>query len=711
MRRPRVLLFAAALLVGSAASLHSRPGPASATTSRPNLLLVTIDTLRPDRLSCYSPDFVKTPTIDALAGRGVLFRRAFAHTPTTLPSHTNILLGVTPLQHGVHDNSNFVVGEEFLTLAEHLKSQGYATGAFVGAFPLDSRFGLTQGFDVYDDNYGTRGASEFSYVERKAGEVVAKALAWLKDQKSPWFLWVHCFDPHQRYEPPEPFLSQFKDNPYNGEVAYVDSALAGLFDSLRQKGAEDDTIIVLTGDHGESLGEHGESTHGYFAYNSTLWIPMIIAAPGIKSGESRETVCHIDIFPTVCDLLGLSKPRSLQGISLLPALKGKALPLREIYFESLYPHFSRGWAPLRGIISGRQKYFDSPIPELYDIDMDFGELENLAEEQDLGPFSAMLKKAVDALASPSAGGPSKKLDRTTQERLRSLGYISGPVPPSANKTFTREDDLKILLPYQSKLQTAMGRYHKGALEEGVALLREIIAERKDFDLAYTYVATIYKEQGKWKEAMDCLRQGYQANPSSLSILRTFGILLTEAGQNDAAIEVLKQGLAIIDYDPELWNYLGIAYWNKGDFPAAAEAYGRALALDSNYPIVINNLGSLHFSLFLKERKEEDFRQAIDHFRRAIELDPSYASPHNGLGAALAKAGDLEGAIASWEKAVSLDPKITHALYNLGAAYLARGDKSRALDYLLRYKKLAYGRLSGEERGKLDRLIEKCGKSS
>jgi Flp pilus assembly protein TadD len=548
-------------------------------------------------------------------------------------------------------------------------------------------------------------------VERKAGKVVEKALAWLGERKSPWFMWVHCFDPHQRYEPPEPFLSRFKDNPYNGEVAYVDSALESLFDGLRRKGMEDDTVVVLTGDHGESLGEHGESTHGYFAYNSTLWIPLIIAAPGTKAAECQETVCHVDIFPTVCDLLGVAKPRSLQGVSLLPALKGKTLASREIYFESLYPHFSRGWAPLRGIISGRLKYFDSPIPELYDIEKDFGEIDNLAGGQGLDAVRAALKKMMDTLASPSAGGSNRKLDRTAQDRLRSLGYVSGPVPSSANKTYTREDDLKILLPYQDKFQTAMGRYHKGALEEGIALLREIIAERKDFDLAYTYLATIYKEQGKWKEAVECLRQGYRENPSSFRILTTFGVFLTETGQNDAAIEILKQGLAIIDYDPELWNYLGIAYWNKGEFPAASEAYGRALELDSNYPIVINNFGSLHFSLFLRDRKEEDFRRAVEYFKKAIELDPSYASPHNGLGTALAKAGDLEGGIASWEKAVVLDSKLHHALYNLGAAYLARGDKSRALDYLLRYKKIVYGRLSADEQEKLDGLIGKCEKSS
>lgn len=701
--------MAAAFLLGSAAV--SRLTPALAAASKPNLLLVTIDTLRPDRLSCYSPEFAETPVIDAIAGRGVLFRRAFAHTPTTLPSHTNILLGATPLLHGVHDNSNFIVGQEFLTLAEHLKAQGYATGAFVGAFPLDSRFGLTQGFDVYDDNYGSRGGSEFSYVERKAEVVVGKALAWLRERSSPWFLWVHCFDPHQRYEPPEPFLSRFKDDLYSGEVAYVDFALGELFRELRARGLEDKTVVILTGDHGESLGEHGESTHGYFAYNSTLWVPLIISAPGVKSGESRETVCHADIFPTVCDLLGVDKPRSLQGLSLLPPMRGRKLASRSIYFESLYPHFSRGWAPLRGIISGRQKFVDSPIPELYDIDEDFNERDNLAESRGLDDFRAALKKTMEGLTATAAGpGPARKLDRAAQERLRSLGYVTGPLPPSIRETYSREDDLKVLLPLQTKLQTAMGRYHKGALDDAIGLLRGIIADRADFDQAYTYLGTIYREQGRWKEALDCLREGHRNNPSSYRILTTFGIFLTDAGQYDAAIEILEQGRALIDYDPELWNYLGIAHWKKGDFQEARDAYERALGLDPNYPIVLNNLGSLHLSIYGKDKRKEDLEKAMSFFRQAIEFDPSYASPHNGLGTALADAGELRAALASWERALALDPKLPFALHNLGSGYLALGDKERALDHLLRYKEIVYDRLPPKDKAGLDELIDKCRKS-
>jgi len=221
--------------------------------SRLNFLLITIDTLRADRLSCYSSQHVKTSNIDTLAEKGILFSRAFANTSTTLPSHANILLGTTPLYHGVHENSNFIIREEFLTLAEHLKNYGYQTGAFVGAFPLDSRFGLNQGFDIYDDDYGTKRNQPLAYVQRKAEVVVDKALGWLSNQESPWFLWIHCFDPHDPYEPPEPFRTQYEKHPYDGEVAYVDYILGKLFNYFEINGLFEKTLIIFTGDHGESL--------------------------------------------------------------------------------------------------------------------------------------------------------------------------------------------------------------------------------------------------------------------------------------------------------------------------------------------------------------------------------------------------------------------------------------------------------------------------
>ena len=671
-----------------------------------NFLLITIDTLRADRLSCYGSQEVKTPNIDSLAQNGVLFSRAFAHATTTLASHTNILLGVTPLYHGVHDNSNFIVRKEFLNLAKWLKDHGYSTGAFVGAFPLDSRFGLTQGFDIYDDNYGTQGPLELTFVERKAEVVVDKALAWLKNQKNPWFLWVHCFDPHQPYNPPEPFKTQYRDHPYDGEVAYVDSVLARLFSDLKEKKMEENTLIIFTADHGESLGEHGESTHGYFAYNATLWVPLIISFPGLKPGRVEQDVSHIDIFPTACDLLRLPKPRSLQGISLLPLTQGKEMASRDIYFESLTAYCNRGWAPLRGFIEGNEKYMDSPIPEFYDLAKDFNELNNLAEKTSLDKYRATFEKLVKSQSSPQEAKAFQKMDRETQEKLRSLGYIASAQAP-AKKLFTANDDLKILLPFHSKFLKATATHQSGQVEEAIALLKEIIAERKDFDVAYTNLANYYKEQKKLKEAAETLQEAYQNNPSSFRIITTYGIILVDEGRYDEAIDILKKGLALIDYDPEAWNYLGVAYWNKGNYDDALKAYEQALALDQNYPIVINNLGSLYLSIFLKTKQPDAHQRAVENFKKAIDLDPKYASAYNGLGAALRMAGDLDAAIDCWKKAVELKPDFSFPLYNLGLAYLAKGDKAQALNYFRQYKEKLYDFLPPKEKEKLDALIQKC----
>jgi arylsulfatase A-like enzyme len=345
--------------------------PLRGAEARKNVLLITIDTLRADRLSCYSSEHVKTPNIDALAAKSTVFTRAFALTSTTLPSHANILLGMTPLYHGVHDNLNFKVRDEYLTLAEHLKKEGYATGAFVGAFPLDSRFGLSQGFDTYDGDFGLTVSGEVVSAERPAEEVVIRALEWLNQQKSPWFLWVHCYDPHDPYEPPEPYRSQYRSSPYEGEVAYVDSAMKKLFRYLEDRDLMEKTVIAFTGDHGESLVEHGEITHGYLAYNSSIWIPLFIFNPGMKPQVIHHNVSHIDMFPTICDILNIERPPFLLGISLLPSMKGKNLERRIIYFESLLPFYDLGWAPIRGTVQGHDKFIDSPIPELYDLEKDF----------------------------------------------------------------------------------------------------------------------------------------------------------------------------------------------------------------------------------------------------------------------------------------------------------------------------------------------------
>jgi len=703
--RQRPQIFQALFILAFFLPVTSRP-LAAAVPGKPNILLITVDTLRADHLGCYGDTSIRTPAIDGLAARGILFARAFAHTPSTLPSHTNILLGLTPNEHGVHDNSNFIVREDFLTLAEWLKGQGYATGAFVGAFPLDSRFGLTQGFDVYDDNYGSQGPTDMTFVERKADVVVDTALEWLRDRSGPWFLWVHCFDPHQPYEPPEPFKSQYPNRPYDGEIAFVDSALGRLFAFFKDGGLEGQTAVIFTADHGESLGEHGESTHGYFAYNATLHVPLILAVPGAKPGRVEANVCHVDIFPTVCGLLNEKEPRGLQGRSLLPLVQGKSLAARPVYFEALTAYYNRGWAPLRGYVQGREKYMDSPIPEVYDLEKDFAELDNIAGKTDLAKIKKTFAELVRSESSPLADKAGQNMDRSTAEKLRSLGYLASPQTPT-KKTFTPQDDLKTLYPYHNKWTKATAAYHAGRAEEGIALLKEIIAERKDFNLAYTYLANFYQEQKRPGDAEAILREAYAYNPESFRIMTALGIIMIDNGRFDEAIGLLEKSLGIIDFDPETWNYLGVAYWNKGLYDEALKAYDQALSLDLNYAIVFNNRGSLYLSRYLKGRQAEDLARATKDFRKAVELDPKYASAHNGLGVSLSQSGDIDGAIAAWKKAVELKPDFGFALYNLGFGLLDQGDKAGALKCLMKYKELIYAVLTPKDKAKLDELIRKC----
>ncbi|MCX7974802.1 MAG: sulfatase-like hydrolase/transferase [Candidatus Aminicenantes bacterium] len=694
------LLFSIALF-GSASFLRLLAIPDS---PKANLLLVSIDTIRPDRISCYETRYLRTPNIERLAIRGLIFDRAFAHTPLTLPSHVNMLTGLTPPFHGVHDNARFRLKDDILTLAEYLKIQGYTTGAFIGAFPLDSRFGLNQGFDVYDDHYSTKARQEFFYIERPAESVINASLDWLKNQRNPWFAFIHLWDPHQPYNPPEPFKSQFSQDLYSGEVAYVDNQIGRLISYLEEQRLLEQTIIIITGDHGESLGEHGESTHGYFAYNSTLWVPLIIIGPSIKPGRISDYVFHIDLFPTISELINGSKLKNCQGISLLPLIKGKKLPKRQVYFESLYAYYNRGWAPLKGFFEPPFKFLDCPLPEFYDLKNDFNEKNNLVAQIKLNEYRRQLEQLEKKLTNPLKK-ERPLIEPETLEKLRSLGYVAQPAAV-AKKSFGPEDDLKTLLPLQEKFTRAMGGYHRGQVQEAITALREIIAERKNFDLAYSYLSTIYKREGRIGEAIKILRQGLANNPQSYSIISSFGILLAEAGLHDEAISVLQIGVSLWDYDPEMWNYLGMAYWGKGDYDNALKAYERALDLDPNYPIVFNNLGSLYLARFLKNNNIEDINRAIDYFQKALSLDAELVSAYNGLGGAYKKIGQIKEALDCWQKAIELNPNYDFALYNLGLTYYELGDKKTALKYLERYL-IVKKNLSTTEKEKIMLLIKDC----
>lgn len=706
MRKTGTRRAAAAGLL--AAGLALAAVGAAAAPARSNLLLVTVDTLRPDRLGCYGSTTIKTPAIDRLAAAGAVFDRAFAHTPLTLPSHASILLGTAPPAHGVHDNGYFRVPDGPPTLATVLKDRGYATGAFIGAFPLDARFGLARGFDDYDDRYGSGTGLDFQFVERRAESVVAAALDWLEGRAGPWFVWVHVFDPHQPYDAPAPYAGLYKDDPYGAEVAYADAALAELFAFLDTSRQAASTVVVLTGDHGQSLGEHGETTHGYFAYNATLRVPLVVAGPGVRPGRVGANVGHVDIFPTVCDLLGADRPSVLQGRSLVPAMRGRGLAdlaARPIYFESLYAYYRRGWAPLRGYIEGARKFIDLPVPELYDLAADPGEVRNLADA-DMPREKAALAALVKAGSAGAAAAAKPQLGAAGREKLQSLGYVGGFQPP-AKTVFGPEDDLKSLLPFNRKFEQAQDLYFRGQADASVGLLRELVRERPDFDNPYLFLVTIFEKQGRLGEAEALLKQGVAANPRNYKLAIERGIVLAETGRNDEALAVLEGAAAMIDWDPELWNYMGVAHWNKGDLAGAIAAYERALALDPEYAVVLSNLGAALTAAARRDKDAGALRRALACFQKALDSDPRDVAAHNGLGAAYRLLGDVEAAVASFERALALEPGHKLALYNLGTALFDRGDKARALTVLTEYRE-RYGRdLPAREKADLEALIARC----
>jgi arylsulfatase A-like enzyme/Flp pilus assembly protein TadD len=670
-----------------------------------NVLLITVDTLRADRVSCYDSAHLQTPHFDGLAEQGVVFTRAFANTSTTLPSHANILLGVSPLYHGVHENQHFVVHANFLTLAEHLKAAGYSTGAFVGAFPLDRKFGLNQGFDVYDDDFGHRSSERITDLERRAENVVAKALPWVRSQNSPWFLWVHVYDPHDPYTPPAPYAEQYSNAPYDGEVAYVDEVLGKFRENLKVEQLLKNTLVIFTGDHGESLGQHGEKTHGFFAYNTALWIPLIISSPEIKPRRVEHLVSHLDIFPTVCDVLNLKQPEFLQGRSLMPAMKGRRFPKRTIYFESLSPHYSMGWAPLQGIIKDNFKFIESPIPELYDLKKDFEETENLASSRNLNSFRKKLDEIIEQYTSPEAMKSEKSLDQKSLEKLRSLGYTGGSVAVSPRKSYSPRDDVKTLLPYHNRSEDAMSLYREGKFQSAIDALKKIISERKDLAVAYVDLAIIHSNQKRPQEALDVLNQGLSTNPQSYEIFSKYISTLIRNNQNVEVLELFQSHyLKEMDHDPKIWNLLALAYLNSGDPDRAKKALEQALSLDPRYPLTQYNYGKLYEWFGMKNQDRRAFGRSLESYKKAIELDPEFADAYIGLGVVYLRSGEFAGGIYCLEKALEIQPDSPLAVYNLGLAYLNSGNRSKALQCFTRYLNDYAQDLSPEEVDKIRAVI-------
>lgn len=657
-QRVVAVLAAAALLAAGVWWLASRGTALQIHRSADqNILLITIDTLRADALGAYGGR-ARTPRLDALAARGVRYDFAHAHAVLTLPSHASILTGRYPFQHGIRDNSGYRLGAGERSLASLLGDAGFATGAFIGAFPLDARFGLGQGFDVYDDRLAENLASpEFVIAERSASDVVNVATQWISTQQGRWFSWVHVFDPHAAYAPPPPYDREYADSPYHGEVAYTDQALGTLLDAVASASSRP-TLVIVTSDHGESLGEHGEQTHGLFAYESTLRVPLIIAqlpaartkGPAPRGEVSAVAARHIDLVPTVLDAVGAAIPADLPGRTLLGASSDE--PERASFFESMSASLNRGWAPLEGVLAGREKYISLPIPEVYDLAQDPGEQVNLADRAP-GRLRA-LQSRLRSFNAPVPGAQSAE-SSDVLGRLRALGYVSGSAERKAR--YGEEDDPKRLIALDQAVHEGVDLYQRGRAREAMSVYRQIIDRRPDMAIAYRHLALLQWELGDAASAIGTLKSAVARGVAQGGVPAQLGIYLAEGGQPREAIALLQAALAARASDVEARNALGIAYARDGQAAAALETFRGILDLDRENAMAYENMASVYL-------QQDDLAAARRALEAAVAVSPRSSAAHTGLGVVALRAGDPAGAIAHWRRAVELNPANFDALFNL-----------------------------------------------
>ena len=640
-------------------------------TSDQNVMLITIDTLRADALGCYG-GAAATPALDRLAASGVRYTFAHAHAPVTLVSHASILSGLYPFQHGIRDNSGYRFPSSIPTLATRLKAAGFSTGAFIGAFPLHSQFGLDPGFDVYDQNFKeTALPTDFAVSERPATAVVSAVRPWIAAQHGRWFAWVHVFDPHAPYRPPPPFDSKYAGNPYAGEVAATDAALAPLLDDVRSATSRP-TLVIVTGDHGEALGDHGEQTHGVFAYESTIRVPLIVTQVGgsmthrTRGSVSSDSVRHIDLVPTVLDAIGAPADAGLPGRSLLQASPPASQTVS--YFEALSASLNRGWAPLTGVIAGRDKLIDLPLPELYGLASDPSERNNRIDRD---PDRRRVLEAQLRSLGPTTAGERRAEDAATVARLKALGYVSGG--SARPKRYTEADDPKPLIDLDRKVHEGIDLFQRGDAERAIATYRDVIARRPDMGIAYEHLAFVYWEAGRRSEAIATLQRAVTAGIADATMQSRLGMYLAESGRAREGLPWLERAAAQPPVTIDALNALAIGYARAGQPNRAIATFRRVLEIDRNTPMAWQNIGSA-------ELERGDAAAAREAFRQALAADPNWAGAYTGLGVAERRLHNLDGAIASWKRAIELDPRQFDALYDLVVELAAAGRISEAQAY-------------------------------
>ena len=648
------------------------PGPASSggaeTASGParNLVLVTLDTTRADRLGCYGARGVETPNLDALARRGVLFENAVSVAPLTLPAHCTMFTGLLPAGHGVRDNRGFRLAPERLTLAEVLKARGFATGGFVGAYVLDRRWGVAQGFDRYFDDFNIPRSrlGGLEETQRRGDVVVREGLAWVpRVATGRFFAWFHIYDPHAPYAPPEPYASRYAAAPYNGEIAWADELVGRILAGLAQSGVAGTTLVAVIGDHGESLGEHGESGHGFFLYEPSTRIPLILAGPGLPRGDGRRVtrvVGETDLAPTLLDLLGIAgappaPPLSevmpeAKGRSLVPLALGRAAEwIDQACSETYYSRFHYGWSELRALRTDRYHFIEAPKPELYDLQKDPGETANLApgEPQLVASLRAALAK-LETTAGGSAATPvPEEEDEETLRKLAALGYAGSPAR-TRGKSFRDLPDPKDRLQVYNLLIGARDKAAAGALDAAIADLQKIVSIDPEVTDAWLRLGNCYSARKDYARAAENFAKALDRRPDYEYAFVGYTDALMSEGRTEDTISASRRFLQIDPQAALAHHQLGRALFRAKRFEDAEHSFSEALRLAPDLAEAAYDIGACR-------EARADFSGSVAEFRRAIAIDPAYHEAHAALARRLFAGGDLAGAAAELRAALQYAP--------------------------------------------------------
>ncbi len=661
-RLRRVLAALIVAVTATAPSCRRDTNPAAPAAVPPDIVLVTIDTLRDDRVG---PRL--TPALAGLAARGTRCTRAWTVAPLTLPAHASLMTATRPPRHGVRLNGVHRLGDGLPTLAGVLREAGYDNAAFVGAYVLDRRFGLDNGFHTYDDQVPrTPEASTRLEAERKAEVVVDRALAWMADPvragARPRFLWVHLYDPHAPYDPPAAYLARAGGRPYDGEIAYADAQVARLLEAIAAAGRTERTLIAVAGDHGESLGEHGEATHGMLLYEPAVRVPVILAGPGVPAGAHDTPVSLIDLAPTLLARAGVRAPAAWQGVDLFAS--GRVTGTGEAYFETQYPEVM-GWSPLAGVTDGDWKLVRGGAAELYDLGRPDAESSNLVGAR--AQVAAALTSRVEALTAGAARPGRTPVPADAQERLRALGYVGGA--PSVREHAVRPDASRHIEQWV-RLEEALTLLNGRRAEEALAVLADLAREAPEAPVVQSTYARTLKETGRLREALRAYRTAARRWPDDPQVLHDLAVAARAAG---AAVEARRAEEAAVALDPGnplAHHGLGLLLADAGDDAGARAAFARAVDLDPAHAPWLVDLANA-------SRATGDLAAAEGGYRRALALDPRSVDALNGLAVLRVQADRPGEAVDLLRRALAVEPGFVEARLNLGIAAQQAGDVATA----------------------------------